>query len=111
MLVFHFFPIFFIKENRYVFNLVVFIGESMYPRLKKYEVNHIKTSLERCSAQGLADELGRAKETIERKISEIREGERIENISRYASKKKSKLKTERLKKVKLRIQRKIKGGM
>lgn len=83
----------------------------MYPRLKKYEVNHIKTSLERCNAQGLADELGRAKETIEKKISEIRESERIENISRYASKKKSEFKTKKLSKVKVRIKRKIKGGM
>ncbi|KXA93069.1 hypothetical protein AKJ66_02830 [candidate division MSBL1 archaeon SCGC-AAA259E22] len=82
----------------------------MYASLKPYEVNHIKTSLKRCSAQDLADELGRAKETVNRKIREIRENQRIENISQYARKKKSREK-RKLKRVKYKFKRKFKGGM
>ncbi|KXB05149.1 hypothetical protein AKJ49_01395 [candidate division MSBL1 archaeon SCGC-AAA382A03] len=82
----------------------------MYASLKPYEVNHIKTSLQRCSAQGLADELGRAKITVEMKIREVRESQRIERICQYASEKKSG-KKRKLKRAKRKIRRKIKGGM
>ena len=82
----------------------------MYGSLKLHEVNHIKTSLSRCSAQGLADELGRARETVNRKIREIRASERIGNISRYASEKKSKEK-RKLKRVKHKVKRKANGGI
>ncbi|KXB04818.1 hypothetical protein AKJ49_01660 [candidate division MSBL1 archaeon SCGC-AAA382A03] len=82
----------------------------MYASLKPYEVNHIRTSLDRCSVQGLADELGRAKITVEMKIREIRESQRIERICQYASKKKSG-KKRKLKRVKHKVKRRIKGGM
>ncbi|KXA89657.1 hypothetical protein AKJ37_02635 [candidate division MSBL1 archaeon SCGC-AAA259I09] len=82
----------------------------MNTSMKPSEVNHIKTSLQRCSAQGLADELGRAKETIDRKIREIQANQRIENISQYASEKKSREK-RKLKRMKYKVKRKVKGGM
>lgn len=82
----------------------------MYPKLNEYEVNHIKTSLSRCTAQGLADELGTAKETVDRKIQELRESERIANICQYAKEKKSE-KKRGLRRVKHRIKRRIKGGV
>lgn len=82
----------------------------MYTSLKLYEVNHIKTSLQRCGAQGLADELGRAKETIKRKIGKIRTNQRIENISLYAREKKSG-ERRKLKREKHKIKRKVRDGM
>jgi len=48
--------------------------------LSKSDINHIRTSLSRCDAEGLARELGRAKEKIEAKIREIREEERISKM-------------------------------
>lgn len=49
----------------------------------KSEVNHIKVSLERCNAQQLANELGAAKESIERKIREIKAKERLAKLSQF----------------------------
>lgn len=82
----------------------------MYGSLNRSEVNHIKTSLSRCSAQDLADELGRTRRTIERKLVEIRENERIANIGRYAMRKKAEKKRS-LERIKHRIKRSVKGGM
>lgn len=82
----------------------------MYASFTPYEVNHIKTSLSRCSVQGLADELGRSKKAVKGKIGEIRAKETIKNISRYASEEKSRKKIK-LKRVKHKVKRKIRGGM
>lgn len=58
------------------------------PNLSPPEVNHIRSSLDRCSEEGIASELGRAKETVKRKINEIRENERIRKLSNHARLKK-----------------------
>lgn len=55
----------------------------------KSEINHIKVSLDRCNAQQLADELGAAKENVERKIREIRAKQRLARLAEYIRKKKS----------------------
>lgn len=55
--------------------------------LSKAEINHIRVSLGRCNAQQLADEIGTAKEIIERKISEIKAKERLAKISQYVRRK------------------------
>lgn len=52
----------------------------------KAEVNHIKVSLGRCNAQQLANELGRAKENVERKIREIEVKERLARLSTFGRK-------------------------
>jgi IS30 family transposase len=53
------------------------------PNLTMEEINHIRYSLNRCSIEELADELGRAKRTIESKVNEIRESERIRKICNF----------------------------
>jgi len=55
----------------------------MCDNLSKCEINHIKTSMNRCSIQGLADELGRDKETIERKVNEVVEKDRVSKLCNY----------------------------
>ncbi|KXB01629.1 hypothetical protein AKJ41_00845 [candidate division MSBL1 archaeon SCGC-AAA259O05] len=55
-------------------------------RWTKSEINHIKVSLGRCNAQQLANELGRAKENVERKIREIEIKERLARLSTFGKK-------------------------
>lgn len=55
----------------------------------KSEINHIKVSLDRCDSQQLADELGAAKESIERKIREIRAKQRLARLAKYVRRKRS----------------------
>lgn len=52
-------------------------------KLSKSDINHIKVSLGRCNAQQLANELGAAKESVERKIQEIEAKERLAKLSEY----------------------------
>lgn len=53
------------------------------------EINHIKVSLDRCNSQQLANELGRAKENVERKIREIKLKQRISRLSQFVKDRKS----------------------
>ncbi|KXA93684.1 hypothetical protein AKJ38_03640 [candidate division MSBL1 archaeon SCGC-AAA259I14] len=80
------------------------------PNLTPSEINHIKTSLERCDPQGLANELGRAKVTVKSKIRELQESKRIEKMCQYAREKKVHQKSK-LKRFKHKAKRRIKGGM
>lgn len=48
--------------------------------LSKEEINHIRVSAGRCSVQGLANELGRAKETVEQKLQEIEANRRVRKM-------------------------------
>lgn len=73
------------------------------PKLREYEVNHIKTSVRRCTTDEIASELGRAKSTIEEKLSEIRAKKSIASLCEYARFKKDNLKNK--------TKRRIKGGM
>ncbi|KXB07401.1 hypothetical protein AKJ54_00285 [candidate division MSBL1 archaeon SCGC-AAA382K21] len=50
------------------------------------EINHIKVSLDRCDAQQLSNELGRAKENVEQKIEEIKANQRLSRLSQYVKK-------------------------
>lgn len=49
----------------------------------KGEINHIRVSLGRCNSQQLADELGRAKVNVEKKVREIDAKRRLAKITRY----------------------------
>lgn len=53
----------------------------------KSDINHIKVSLNRCDAQGLASELGAAKKVVEKKIQEIKARERLSSLSEYVKNK------------------------
>lgn len=55
-------------------------------RWTKAEINHIRVSLDRCSAQELADELGMAKESVKKKIQEIKADQRLAKLSQYVRK-------------------------
>ena len=50
----------------------------------KSEINHIRVSLRRCNPDGLADELGRAKENVKQKIKEIEMKQKLSKLSEYA---------------------------
>jgi len=50
------------------------------PPLSPAEVDYIRVSLDRCSVDGMASELGRAKSTIKKKVREIRESKRIRDM-------------------------------
>ncbi len=49
----------------------------------KVEINHIRVSLGRCNSQQLANELGRAKENVEKKIREIDAKRRLAKLTQY----------------------------
>ncbi len=49
----------------------------------KSEINYIKISLHTCNAQKIADELGRAKENVEKKMKELDAKERLANLCEF----------------------------
>ncbi len=53
------------------------------------EINHIKVSLDRCNSQQLADELGRARENVEKKVREIKLKQRVSRLSQSVKDKKA----------------------
>ncbi|KXA94544.1 hypothetical protein AKJ65_04110 [candidate division MSBL1 archaeon SCGC-AAA259E19] len=53
------------------------------------EINHIKVSLSRCNIQGLANELGRSKESVRAKIREIKAKKNLSKLCEYAKSLKS----------------------
>jgi len=55
------------------------------PPLSPAEVDYIRVSLDRCSVDGMASELGRAKATVKRKVDEIRANKRIRRLSEHAT--------------------------
>ncbi len=49
----------------------------------KSEINYIRISLHTCDAQKIADELGRAKENVEKKMKELETKERLANLCEF----------------------------
>lgn len=49
----------------------------------KSEINHIRVSLDRCDPKKLSNELGTARESVEKKIKEVRAKERLSRLSEY----------------------------
>lgn len=49
----------------------------------KEEVNHVRVSLDRCDAQGLGNELGKAKNNVVNKIREIKNKDRISKLCKW----------------------------
>lgn len=72
-------------------------------RLRTYEINHVRTSMERCSPDGLASELGRPKEQVVKVIREIKASNKVCSLSVWAGEKKRRLKNK--------AKRKFRGGM
>lgn len=52
----------------------------------KPELNHVRVSMDRSTAQQLSNELGRAKEDVEEKIREIEAKERLSKLTQYVRK-------------------------
>ncbi|MFP4005538.1 MAG: hypothetical protein ACLFUR_02325 [Candidatus Hadarchaeia archaeon] len=49
----------------------------------KSEINHMRVSLDRCDSKKLSNELGAAKESVEKKIREIEAQERLSRLTEY----------------------------
>lgn len=49
----------------------------------KSEINYIRISLRSCEPQKIADELGRARENVERKMHEIDAKERLAKLCQF----------------------------
>ncbi len=66
--------------------------------------------MDRLDAEGIANELGIAKQVAQEKMNELKESERIKSLSNYA---KTQVASKKMKArwIKHRVKRKVKGGM